>query len=379
MDLHLTEEDRTFGLELRRWLDDNVRPDWRSAAKTHADYVDVQRDWEHRLAAAGFTGIWWPREFGGMGAGPTQKAIFAELTARSGAPEGLGRTGRRLLGPGVMKYGTHEQQAEILPAILTARTFWCQDYSEPEAGSDLAGVRTTAVLDGDDYVVNGSKTWTSNAQFADRCFLLVRTGPDKHAGLSVLLVDLSLPGIEIRPIEQITGDRGFCEVFYSDVRVPRASLLGAEGQGWEIAKYILRYERGAVHVFDTLVRIDRHLAATIRTAGDDPAAAARIGRSGAQVAASRLMAYRVLTEQIKGGEPTDAGSMAKLYWSSSWLGLAETATAIAGEGSFAPETDDERAVLRGFFECRPGTIASGSSEIQRGIVAKRLLRLPSRT
>lgn len=380
MDLELRDADLEFARTLKSWLDANVEPGWRDRCANYDDYVAVQFDWEKRLAKDGWAGVWWPREFGGMGATASQRAIYAELTARANAPEGIGRTGRRLLGPAVMRYGNAEQKANILPRVLDAQDVWCQGYSEPNAGSDLASVRTSARREGDTYVVNGSKIWTSNAQHADHCFVLLRTDPsaEKHAGLSILLVDLHSPGVEVRPIREIHGQSGFCEVFYTDVEVPATNLLGAEGQGWEIAKYILWYERGAVMVFDTLVRIERHLQNFVAAADEDPTTISALGRSAAQLAASRLLAYRVLGEQIRGGEPSDVGSITKLYWSQAWVSLAEAAVLGVGDPAFtASAATPASRLLELFLDCRPGTIASGSSEVQRNIVAKRILKLPT--
>jgi alkylation response protein AidB-like acyl-CoA dehydrogenase len=228
--------------------------------------------------------------------------------------------------------------------------------------------------------VNGSKIWTSHAQFANRTFILVRTDPgaEKHAGLSMLTVDLRSPGVEIRPIYQITGRSEFCEVFFTDVVVPAENLLGREGQGWEVAKYILWYERGAVMVFDTLVRIERHLAKFAEVADGGETTLITLGRGAAELAASRLLAYRVLGEQIRGGDPTDVGSLTKLYWSQAWVRLAETALFSTGERVFfAPPGSPENVLLDTFLEARPATIASGSSEVQRNIIAKRILGLPT--
>lgn len=380
MDLELSAEDRQFARRLKDWLDANLQVGWRDRCETYDDYIAVQIEWEAKLARDGWAGVWWPEEFGGMGTTASQRAIYAELTARANAPEGIGRTGRRLLGPAVMRYGTAEQKASILPRVLAAQDVWCQGYSEPNAGSDLASVRTSARRDGDRYIVNGAKIWTSNAQHADHCFVLLRTDPDaeKHAGLSILLIDLHSPGVEVRPIKEITGQSGFCEVFYTDVEVPAENLLGAAGQGWEIAKYILWYERGAVMVFDTLVRIERHLQYFAAAADDDPATVAAVGRSAAQMAASRLLAYRVLGEQIRGGEPSDVGSITKLYWSQAWVSLAEAAVLGVGDAAFtAAAGTAPNTLLEYFLDCRPGTIASGSSEVQRNIIAKRILKLPA--
>lgn len=379
MDLDLLEADRRFAGRLDRWLLDNVPRDWRARCADYADYIRVQIEWERRLANGGWTGVWWPREHGGLGATPTQRALYAELTARHDAPEGIGRTGRRLLGPAVMQFGTDRQREQILPGILAGTDVWCQGYSEPEAGSDLASVRTTAIRDGDVFRVNGAKIWTSEAQFADRCFALVRTDltGEKHAGLSTLLIDLRSPGITISPIPLITGRPEFCEVAFNDVAVPVGDLLGAAGQGWEIARYVLAYERGAVMVFDTLVRIERYLDqfATVSPGGE--LADVAVGRSAAEVAASRLLAYRMLGEQLRGGPPGEIGSLTKLYWSRTWIRMAEAAFTTVGERLFGHEPGSpETALLDNFLECRRGTIGSGTSEIQRNVVAKRVLALP---
>ena len=380
MDLSVSDEDRRFAARLREWLDENVEPDWRGKCVDYQAYVRAQVSWEKKLTSSGWAGVWWPREYGGMGATAAQRAIYAELTAKANAPEGIGRTGRRLLGPAVMRYGTSEQRDRILPAILAGTTIWCQGYSEPNAGSDLASVRTSARRENDTYIVNGSKIWTSNAQHADYCFVLLRTDPaaEKHAGLSILMVDLHSKGIDIQPIKEITGHSGFCQVFYDDVEVPASNLLGAEGQGWEIAKYILWYERGAVMVFDTLVRIERNLASFVAAAGDDPFTLDELGRNAAALAASLLLAYRILDEQMRGGDPSDVGSIIKLHWSQAWIRLAESAIFTLGQRSLtgAPGSAED-ALAEYFLECRPGTIASGSSEVQRNIVAKRILSLPS--
>jgi alkylation response protein AidB-like acyl-CoA dehydrogenase len=379
MDLDLTAEDRQFADRLGRWLADNVPVGWRDEGRDYEEYMKVQAEWESRLAVDGWTGIWWPREFGGLGATPTQRAIYAELTARYDAPEGIGRCGRRLLGPAVMRYGSQAQRSTILPAILKGKQVWCQGYSEPDAGSDLAAVRTKAVRHGDHYVINGSKIWTSEAQFADRCFVLVRTDAkaEKHAGLSILLVDLRSPGIEIRPISLLTGRPEFCEVYYRDVVVGADNLLGMEGQGWEISLYVLAHERGAVMVFDTLVRIERYFDQLVSISPDDVTSKIAVGESASEIAASRLLAYRMLGEQIRGGDPGDAGSISKLYWSRTWMRLAEKALTTVGEAIFTDDsvTSPENELLNNFLECRRGAIGSGTSEIQRNIVAKRMLGL----
>jgi alkylation response protein AidB-like acyl-CoA dehydrogenase len=380
MDLDISDEDLVFAERLWTWLSENVEPQWLDRCTDYDDYVAEQDRWEKLLTGSRWAGVWWPKEHGGMGATPAQRAIYAEMTARLGAPEGSGKTGRRMLGPAVMRYGTPEQQEWVLPGILEGKHVWCQSFSEPDAGSDVASIRTRARRDGDAYVLNGSKIWTSHAQHATHSFILVRTGTggDKHGGVSILLIDMDSPGIDIRPIQQIIGMPDYSEVFYDDVVVPAGRLLGSENQGWEIARYIMRYERGAVMVFDTLVRIERHLEGFARSVGESSFHRTALGRSAAKLAASRLLAYRVLGQQVEGGDPTDAGSIAKLYWSLTWLELGKAAQAATGElGLVAEPLTPEDTVLRGFFGSRPMTIGGGTVEIQRNIIAKRVLGLPT--
>lgn len=380
MRIEWSPEAVAFRDELRGWLEANLDPGWSSQITTFDDYVRVHRAWDRLLYEAGYAAMWWPKEFGGTDASPEIRAIYAEEMARAGAPDELAGLGRALLAPGIMCFGSEEQKRELLPPILTGETVWCQGYSEPEAGSDLAGVRTLARADGDEYVVDGSKIWTSRAHYADRCFMLVRTNPElpKHGGLSMLLVDMAAPGIEVRPIQQLNGQSNFNQVFFNGVRVPVRDRLGDEGQGWAIARYILTYERGIRSSVKPAAAMERLLLATHADARRTARFADDFMRSAVDVVAARLLSYKLLASQMGGGEPGMNGSAVKLFWSEAWQRLAERAMLMAGESALPDYRPDPytRDTPSEFLDTRQRTIAGGTSEIQRGIIATGLLGLP---
>src|SRR3954454_19790972 len=243
----------TFRAELRAWLEANLDDETRAAGRPDGtvdsgDQVDVLRRWQHKLADAGYAAIAWPKEYGGRGAGVLEQVIHAEEMDRARAPYDLNPIGMSNIAPSIMTWGTEEQKTEFLPRMLRGDDIWCQGFSEPEAGSDLASLRTTAVRDGDHYIVNGQKVWTTLAHLANWCELLVRTDPDapKHRGISAFLIDMTLPEIEVRPLRTMTGDHEFNEVFFDDVRVPASAMLGPENEGWRVAMTTLNNERAGV-------------------------------------------------------------------------------------------------------------------------------------
>jgi alkylation response protein AidB-like acyl-CoA dehydrogenase len=379
VNFELSEDDRAFRARIRTWLAGNLDPDWLRKAATRDDWADYQRYWDRALFRGGWAGLWWPREHGGMGATASQKAIFELERARAGAPEGLAFFGRRLLGPGIMKFGD-EAQRQLLPKILAGDIVFCQGSSEPDAGSDLAGVRTTARLRGDQFVITGRKIWTSWAQYADMCFMLVRTDPTapKHAGLTLLLVEMRQPGIEIRPLRKLTGNADFTEVIIDGAKAPASAVLGGPGRGWEVMRYLLTYERGATSVFGRLIRMDEHLREYAKTALADAAERGHYARLATEIATARLLVYKILSTQMAGGEPGAAGSVVKLYWSRVWQELAERSLLSGGSDALAspysgPDAADFPTL---FLDSRCATISGGSSEIQRTIVARRVLGLP---
>src|SRR5438477_160142 len=340
MDFDFADREEAFRKQVRAWLDANV-PDalrGRSFAATRADRAAGERlrAWQKRMWEAGFVGMDWPPEFGGRGASILEQLVLYEELARAEAPQFVNRGGLSMLGPTLMAYGTPAQQRRFLPRILTADEIWCQGFTEPNAGSDLANRQTRAVLEDDAFVVNGQKVWTSMAHVADWCFLLVRTNPDaaKHKGISFLLVDIKTPGITVRPLRQLTGEAEFNEVFFDNVRVPKDNLVGTLNEGWAVAITTLAYERdlltfirhialrNALHRFVRLVKE--------RKRGGDLLVRQKVAALWIGEQALQMNAYRSLTKILRGGEPGPEGSTSKLFWSQIDQELAQAATDVIG-------------------------------------------------
>ena len=265
MNLRDTEAEAGYRAELRAWLEANAAHAPRLDPVPTAEQIARWRTWSLTLYEAGYVGITWPREHGGRGLAPACQAVWLEESARADVPDHIGLIGLGMAGPTIIRWGTAEQQQRLLPALLRGEEIWCQGFSEPDSGSDLAAARTRAVLDGDTWVVNGQKVWSSFAHFADWCILVVRTDPEapKHAGLSYLLVDMHSPGVTVVPLPQLTGDPEFNEIFFEDVRVPATSMLGRVGDGWKVAMTTLSHERGT-HGIGLAARLDADLRAAVR-------------------------------------------------------------------------------------------------------------------
>lgn len=355
--------------EIRDWLAANLPPE-----PIAADDVQARLTWEHTLAAAGWTCVGWPAEHGGRGLSLAQQMVFHEEYARSGAPPRLAVVGEELLGPTLIHLGTPAQQERFLPGILSMKELWCQGYSEPDAGSDLANVATTARLEDGRWVVNGQKIWTSWAHVSDWCFVLARTTPgsQRHAGLSYLLVPMRQPGVTVRPIRQLTGDCEFNEVFFDDARTDADLLVGEAGEGWRVAMATLGFERG-VAMLGHQVRFRRELNGLIALARDngrlaDPLIRDRLTR--AWIGLETMRAY-TLTGDV-------APSVSKLLWGRWHRDLGELAMEVIGAPSIVArgepyEIDDWQRL---FLFSRAETIYGGSDEIQRNIIAQRVLGLP---
>ena len=393
MDLRYTEADEHFRTELRAWLDQSVPAAWRApgywSAVPAEEGFERRRAWEADKAAAGFSGIDWPVEFGGRGGTPAQKAIHDEELARIGAPTTVNALGLAFLAPTVMKIGTDEQKRQIIGPLLRNEVIWCQGFSEPDAGSDLAAIRTRGVRDGDAYVVNGQKIWTSNALHADRMFALVRTHPGerKHQGLSMLLIDLHSPGVEVRPLRQLSGALDFGEVFLTDVRVPADAVLGTPGEGWAVAMLLLSFERGSSAMgqytafrreLDQVIELARRTERNGRPTIEDPTIRQRIAELHTELELLRLHSLHVLTQVEKGRALGATSSLTKLQWSQTHQDLGDLFTEVAGADHQLTDGTDAAAygLQRAFLWSRSETIWGGSSEIQRGIVAEQLLGLP---
>ncbi len=390
MNFDFAEKEEGFRKELRAWLEANLPDDLRGRAfaASRADRAEVARlrAWQKSMHAAGYVGMDWPREFGGRGASIVEMVILYQEMARAESPQLVNRGGVSMLGPTLMKLGTPAQRARFLQRILTAEDLWCQGFSEPNAGSDLANLQTRAVLDGDHFVVNGQKVWTSMGHVADWCFLLVRTDPaaPRHKGISFLLVDMKTPGITVRPLRQITGEAEFNETFFDSVRVPRENLVGKLNEGWSVAITTLAYERDLL-TFIRHISLRNALHRLVRLAkgrgrGTDPVIRQRIAELWIGEQALQLNGYRSLTKILKGGQPGPEGSTSKLFWSQLDQDLALTATQVIGpysqiaEGSpWAPDDGQWE-----FYEllARGSGIRAGTSEILRNILAERVLGLP---
>jgi alkylation response protein AidB-like acyl-CoA dehydrogenase len=393
MDLNYTAEDEAFRAHVRAWLEEH-RP------RKPLEGIAEQKAWHNTLHSGGFVGMGWPKEYGGKDARPMEQAILGEEMARVGAPGAINYIGVQLVGPTLIHHGTEAQKQRFIPHILSADELWCQLYSEPNAGSDLASLQCRADIDGDEFVINGQKIWTSGAQYADWGILLARTDRDapKHQGISCILVDMHQPGVEVRPLKQISHSEEFSEVFFSNLRVPADNLVGELNTGWQIAQTTLGYERGG----DTLYIVTRlqveferliQVASTLRRDGsraiDDPIIRQKLGQIYAETEVLRYASLRLLSHLEKGGQPGPESSLAKLHYSELDKRIQETVLDILGPyGQELNGTTSEYALgittdeihngqwAYHYLWARAGTIYAGSSEIQKNIIGERVLGLP---
>jgi len=388
MDLQLTEQHLKFRDELRAWLKANLERPWREEVRdpkaTEDSLVELRREWQRKLYKAGYLGMGWPAEWGGRGATEVEQAIFEEEIARADAPQVPNFLGIGLLGPALIHHGSEEQRRRFIPPMLSADEIWCQGFSEPGAGSDLAALRMSARLDGAHFVLNGQKIWTTFGPWADWIFVLCRTdASDRYGGISFVLCKLDTPGVTVRRLRQITGESEFGEVFFEDARVPKENLVGQIGEGWRIAMTVLAYERGAMSLAFA-ARFERdvqRLAQACKEIGrTDAAAREKLARLLVENEVMRANGLRNLANLADGKKPGPESSIEKLVWSEFDKRFRETALDILGAGgqllrSSATARDDVDWE-REFLWSRAGTIYSGSSEIQRNIIAKRVLNLP---
>ena len=388
MDLRFSAEDEQYRQKLRTWLEAN-KPTEKPPADQDADFA-FRRAWQRKLYDGGWVGINWPREYGGQGATLIQQAIYAQEMTRARAPQPANGLGIGIVGPTLMEHGTEAQKQRYIPKILNADEIWCQGFSEPNSGSDLASLQTKAVLEGDDFLVNGQKIWTSLGQYADWCILLVRTDTEvpKHRGISYLLVDMHSPGVTVRPLKQITGNSEFNETFFDNVRVPKENLIGGMNEGWRTAMTTLTYERG-ISSLATQVRIKQQLDAMIHyasktsrnggTLSDEPVLRQALAQAHIRVEIMLLNLYRGITSRLRGQPAGPEASLDKLYWSELDKWMQELGMSLQGPYSQLME-GSEHAVggnwQYNFLRSRAGTIYSGTSEIQRNIIGERVLGLP---
>jgi len=390
--LAYSESERHLATEVRAWLADALprlpprpaRDDWDGRRR-------FDTAWQRMLFDAGYAGIHWPRAYGGREASPTEQLVFLEELDRAGAPDvGVNFVGTLHAGPTILAEGTADQRSRYLPAILRGEEIWCQGFSEPEAGSDLASLRTRAQRDGEEYVINGQKVWSTYAHVADYQELLVRTDPDaaKHKGISWLIVPMSTPGITVRPLRTIGGPSEFCEVFYDDVRVPVANRVGAENDGWRVAMVTFAFERGTGFVGEItegmrlcrqIADIAKHVRHGDGTAWDDVELRRGIGRAAASFDALWSLTVWNVSEAARSGVPGTGASALKLRVGEAFQELADVGLRVLGRGVLAIEDIDGMHSARVIEEYLRGfglTIGGGTSQIQRNIIAERVLGLP---
>jgi alkylation response protein AidB-like acyl-CoA dehydrogenase len=404
MDLTYPSEAEQFRKEIRAWLEEHLPAGWfeEGFSMTAEERAAFHRSWSAKLFEGGWICASWPAEYGGKGLSVMENVVLNEEFAAAGAPMRADFFGDTLVGPTILQWGTEEQKQEFLPKILKGQISWCQGFSEPNAGSDLAGLKTTAVLDGEEWVINGQKVWTTQAQHADFVFLLARTDPSapKHKGISYLLVPMKQPGVEVRPIVQPDGSAEFNEVFFTDVRAPVANVVGGVNNGWKVAMTTLGFERGA-SATTSHRRFAKELDQILERARangriDDPTIRQRFVRQWSRVQIQRINGLRTLSDTLHGTKQAAAlGPLNKMIWSETHRDTLELALDVLGmeaqilTGSAA---DDEYVpgygVRRGradypvstlqasFFFSRSETIWGGTAEIQRNIVGERVLGLP---
>ncbi|MGH2963869.1 MAG: acyl-CoA dehydrogenase family protein [Solirubrobacterales bacterium] len=375
MDLTLTTEEQAFRDEVRAWLEDNhpgPEPEGEEAK------FEFRRAWQREMHDAGWAGISWPKEYGGRGATLIEQAIFSEEMSRAKAPSPANVLGLVMGGPVVIAHGSEDQKERFLEPILSGAEIWCQGFSEPESGSDLASLKTRAVRENGGWRVTGQKVWTTYAHEAKWCMLLARSEPDapKHKGLTYFICDMEQDEIEVRPLRQITGEAEFNEIFLEGAQVPEENLVGGEGNGWNVAITTLMHERAGLGAASAIsVRRDLdELIALINERGlaDDPVIRQRIAELRIGVEALRLGAMRALTQQMKIGIPGPEGSLSKWEWAMLNQGLTELAVDILGPEALEPDSEWAYRFLR----ARANSIEGGTTEVMKNIVAERVLGLP---
>jgi alkylation response protein AidB-like acyl-CoA dehydrogenase len=395
MDFAFTAEDEAFRAELRDWLAANLSDfesgEWETGGAGVSRLYAKRKAWQKRMNEGSWAAINWPREWGGREATIMQNVIYSEEMAKARAPGVFNANGIWQIGPMIIRWGTEEQKQRWLPGILSADEHWCQGFSEPEAGSDLANLRLTAIRDGDDYVLNGQKIWITTAHFAKWGLFLVRTDPTaiergaKHEGISALIVDMELPGIEAQPITDIVAENSFCLVTFTDARVPAAYLLGNEGEGWLVAMGTLGHERVGTSGLSITMKAD--LDAVVESARKlnpaalaDPELRERIGRAYTQIELTRLLNYRALSKILKGEKNWPEVPIAKLQWSYLAQSLAELNVDLLGPAALltrgGPDAVDKGQWSRLYSYQRYTSIGAGTTQVQKNIIADRAIKLP---
>ena len=386
MDFTYPPDAERFRSEIRGWLEEHLVGEFRTLG-TGSEFADadwsLRRAWEREMGAGGWIGLEWPRLVGGREVAPMQSLVFAEEYARAGGPTRAGTFGERLLGPTLVHFGSTAQKDRFLPPILGGEEIWCQGFSEPGAGSDLAALSCRTRLDGERWVLDGQKVWTSQAHLSDWIFVLARTGGEgpRHKGISFLLVPLDQPGIEVRPLVDLAGGRHFCEVFFSGATTDRDLIVGEPGDGWHIAMATLGFERGTAFIGQLkafAVELG-HLIELARRLGrlDDPVIRQRLATAHTGLELMRFGLYRTVTALVQAGRPGPEASIGKLQWSQWHQSLGELAMDLLGPAAtLAHRHGPLHEVEHSFLFARAHTIYAGSSQVQRNIIAERVLGLP---
>ena len=399
MDPTYSDEAEAFRARIKEFLSANLPDGWQGiGALSREEILVFQKEWRQKLAANGLLAPAWPTEYGGGGLSELEQVILAEEFQRAGAPTGGSNDAFsiQMVGNTILQWGTPQQKEHFLPRIISGENIWCQGYSEPDAGSDLAGLGCRAELDGDEWIINGQKIWTSAGQWANWIFVLCRTDPDapKHRGISFLLCPMEQDGVEVRPIEMLSGDADFNETFFTDARTAKENVIGEVNAGWGVAMTLLGYERGEAAAtmpimfraeFDKLVELAQQ-----RGVSDDPIIRDRIAKLYCEVEIMRLQGMRSLTKFLDGQHPGPGESTFKLYWSEYHQRITELAVDILGAAATIPDgiaktsfhTDlpgapnDAASWIGAFYNARAGTIYAGTSEVQRNIIGELVLGLP---
>ncbi len=387
MDLSFTPEEEAFRQEVKSWLDANLPPEWRHGGVggyREDDHESIQREWQKRLYEGGWLTLAWSKEQGGRGATPVMQSIYAEEMAKASNPPIIERLDVTLLAPLLSVYSSEWQKEQYLARILSGEMVFAQGFSEPDAGSDLAGLKSRAVKKDGGWVLNGQKTWSSGAHYSDRSFLLARTDPDAppHKGIGMFLIDLQQPGVEVRPIIQMTGSGEFCEIFLTDAFVEDRDVVGAPADGWKMAMATFGFERGGLANAYRFERAVQELASLTRNhrAGSDDTVRQRVAQAAIEAHVFRATGLRNLTKAQQGQVPGPEASLVKLYWSEMDKKLQDTAVTVQGMyGALDPDSPwavEEGRWQLGWMWSQAETIYAGSSEIQRNIIAERVLGLP---
>lgn len=396
LDFTFGEDEEKFRANLRHWITRNLPKNWSGAGfalPSSEEEAKFFKDWERKLYEAGYAGLSWPKEYGGKGLPPSFDFVFVEEIARAQAPYGMGYFGRALVGPTLMEFGSDEQKKRYLQKILSAQEFWCQGFSEPGAGSDLASLKTSANLgnNGKEFIINGEKIWTSGARYADFCLLLARTDTTapKHKGLSYLIVDMKENGIKVSPIVMLTGETRFNQVLFENVRVPRENLVGELNKGWKEAMITMSHERGVttiayerqlfVSALQQAIDLTHSLQREGKTVSENSVVRQRVAQFYIESLILKFLNFKHLSRLLKDGSLGPESSILKLYWSEMYQRFGEFMMDLLGEKSTVVEGEDsvdEGKWQKAFLFSRGATIYAGTSEIQRNVISELVLQMP---